>query len=226
MLRMPRESGIYSIWVASLAFAAPFMHSYGPRPLVLDALAGSLAMLPATGYARMRSIGFRLAALLSVAAPYAVAVAYTWPQGILAAATGAFLLYSSLRFQALTVVLGGGLVAFHGTMLALASHAPLILAFLPVPYAILGSAEALIRISGESIQALIAEASCMILVLGFAVLYADAWSLAGAIVIIDVALRILVRIMGLASRIPLKAYGVIEFIRLTLVLSMVGLYYA
>ncbi len=111
-------------------------------------------------------------------------------------------------------------------MLALASHAPLILASLPVPYAILGSAEALTRVSGESIQVLVAEASCMVLVLGFAVLYAGAWSLAGAIVIIDVALRILVRIMGLAARIPLKACGVIEFICLTLVLSIVGLYYA
>ena len=222
MLRMPRESGIYSIWIASLVFAARRVSSAGLGLPVGAALLGSIIMLPATEYARSENPGARLAALGLAASPYLLVLAYTWPHSLPAAAVGAVLLYFSLRLQALRVVVGGGLVAFHGTMLALAGGMPLIDSLLPIPYATLGSAEAFIRISGSSKPALLAEALCMAMVLLYAVLYPGIPSPAGLAIILDVSARILMRITGFSARMPLKAYGVLEFLRLTIVLGVAG----
>ncbi|MDK2384068.1 MAG: hypothetical protein QI199_04570 [Candidatus Korarchaeota archaeon] len=223
-LRMPREGGIYSIWVAALAYAAPLLWSRGLGTPACLALLGSAAILPASEHARVGSRTARILATLSVAAPYAAVAASRLPGAAVVALAGLLLYYASLRLDpSLRPVVGGGLIAFHGSMLALSLGVDPLRSLVPVPYAVLGAAEASVRVSGPRASTRALETCCGALLAVYALLALGPASLQGAAVTADLLARLAMWGSGLARRLSLKAYGVLEFARLTTVLLVLGL---
>ncbi len=210
----PREGGVYGVWVASMVMGLLSMPRLGPD--VVLGLVGSLASLFMANPSRVRLycvglVSLMFLPLVALHLPYSLAPLVLFPP----------LFYATLRGGTLRYVTGAGLVALPGGLLALASETPWV-SVLPPLYAMMASGMAYRRIYGSSPHGLEVASGAGVFVYGVALILAGA-RLAGLVLLVDVVLRLVVRVFGWDLGVRLRTYGFIEAFRSLAVMTVVGL---
>ena len=229
-LRLPREHGLTSVWLASLVYGLAQVSRVGPL-LGLAVAAAIMVLLHADGFLdcfadrRLRGCipGFTL-----IFAPYlAIMVLEPSPIHMLVVVLTALLaaaLHASTRSSKVThysTIAGGTLISLHAYFIMAAGGANLLNAlFLPL-YTAMSVAQAALRVIGwrGSVQALLYTSMAATLLFA-ATLFPPA-SL--VLLVGDVVSRIVQEASGISSRMSVKRYGLTELIRGILVLGALGI---
>lgn len=221
LLSLPRESGVYGVWLASLLFALPNLVE-AELYKVLSGLSASILALLTLNYVRYSGGGLRILVVLVVAGLYTPIILDSIPYSLMVAVLAVPLLVLSLKGTLTGIVAGGGLIAFHGSLLYLAGSEGLI-AFLPGLYGLFATSQAGVRVGGRRLGVTLFEALSLAGLAGL-----SAWILvyasrtAGLILLLDIILRVAGEFLGVHSRLPLKAYGFLEFARSSTVMAVTG----
>ncbi len=222
LLSLPRESGVYGVWLASLLYALPNMAGAQPYK-VLPGLTASILSLFTLNYVRYSKSAWRLLIIAVIASLYSPIIVDSIPYSVAVIALVIPLLLTSLRGTITGIVAGGGLIAFHGSLLYLSGSEGL-LAFLPGFYGLLATAQAGVRVGGRQLGVTLFEAFSFAAVFPLSIWIIEGLDrLAGSILLVDLMLRVVGEVGGLHSRLPLKVYGFLEFGRSILIMLILGI---
>ncbi len=216
MSGFPKQSGLISVWFATLVYALGIA---GIRPALM---ASTLVLLSAEPV--QRAIARRdLKGLAWTIPPLTLYLALVPPEGIVILALP-FLAMMLAMFPATrggrevthwSTVIGSSLIAMHSPAYLL-SHPPAtdeIRAFLPVIYTATATSQASLRVLGENRWVSILFKAMLVfqVVLGFILGL-------GLVLLIDALSRVF------QPKLSVKAHGILEFLRMTTVCSVMALH--
>jgi len=213
-LSKPREGGVYGVWTASFVFGLMSVSYYNAS--VGLAIAAGLITLLLSDPQRFNPLCLSIPVIL-----YAPIIIGGLPYSILAILVFPPLYYVTLHGGVLRNVSGAGMVALPGGLLALASGEPGLI-LLPVSYGIMASSFAYRRIYRSQPMMLDYGSVASIILYSLSLFY-NGIVLGGAILLIDLSLRVTLRVSGLDYRMGLRTYGFLEAFRSLTVMTLTGL---
>ncbi|RLE61284.1 MAG: hypothetical protein DRJ35_00900 [Thermoprotei archaeon] len=222
IIRLPREGGIYGVWLGALSFALKNILNHIDFRLVLG-LAGSVMFLLTLDYVRYEKTTKRYIPVVIVSSLY-LPLLITRPELVLFYATLAFsFLYLHLRYTGYRTIYGSGVLALHGSILRVYGNWDPFISLTPLFFSLFAVTEAYERVYTTSRTTLALK---MVFGLGIVFLamymYWMAYPTAALIYLLDFMVRLVTEASGLYTRMSLKFYGFVEFFRHILVLGVMG----
>ncbi len=230
ILKIPKESGLLSLWLATLIYALLEVRTW--NLYVLSSLTGSIILLLISdeilgliASRRFKKLVKLLSGIVFVYTPSLIINPLVLPLAIALLLLVAIIFLSTSPGREVThgsTIAGSAAVAMHSPILMVSGGAlnPVDL-MIPPLYSILSTSHASIRVLGWDSRAFISGVAAGISLL----LITSQSSSLLMVILVDLVSRLLQEISGLSSKIRVKTYGLIELARscLTLaVLAMVG----
>lgn len=234
MLKLPREHGITSIWLSTLAYAILQIKELNPFTPI--AILGSFVSLLLADYMLVcianRRFRRGLSGMIIIALIYSPILVVRFQQLITPIVIFAILLmlliYLTREGKPIThgsTAVGGGLIAVHSTFILVSGGvASSWIHLFPVIYSLTATSQASLGVIGyqRNIAMIFYSMLATLSLFGF-VFYFLASPFSLYIIIADTLSRVVQDISGLSARISIKAYGLMEFFRTLIVLSSLGI---
>lgn len=194
----------------------------------VSGLVGSVLVLLTLNYVRYSKGPGRLLIPGVVAAFYAPIIVSSQPYTLALATVGIVLLAGSMAWRRMSIVLGGGLVGFHGSLLyaarGLDTTLGVLYSLLPAVYSLASTSHASLRVVGLRRLDLALWTAMMAALAGYSLLlYTDSHRLASILLLTDTLIRILETITRANYKLGIKQFGIIEFARNLVVMSLIGI---
>ncbi|GEM_PF-2626178 len=224
-LRVPKESGLLSLWLATLIYALLKVRTW--NFLVLSSLAGSIALLLISDEILNLIASKRIKKLikqLSVVLIFYIPLLLVYPMvlllGLITVPLVAIIFLSTSPSREIThgsTIAGSAALAMHSPILII-SGGELDLAYLLLPplYSIMATSHASIRVLGWELKALLSGIVAGVTLISITL---PSPSLA-TVILVDISSRLLQEITGLSSKVRVRTYGFIELARSCLTLAV------
>ncbi len=219
--RIPREGGVYGVWIAGLVLSIAVIYKHGLEYRELLSLTGYTIALflinPTVKYTIIDIIVCSIVPLI-LSLPLILSHGFNSILVILAAALAAIGMAAAPRYRQ---ILGAGLLVTPASLILLDAARP-IQALLPMAYASMATAFALdVVVHGSSPGVRRSAYAASIVTLLIAALYPSVFII--GVVVLDILSRLAGAITGYYYRMQLKKYGFLETFRVIIAMAAIGL---
>ncbi len=227
-LRVPKESGLLSLWLATLIYALLKVRTWNLP--VLASLAGSIVLLLLSdeilhliASRRIKKLINQLSVVLILYIPLLLVNPMVLFLGLITVPFIVIILLSTSPDREIThgsTIAGSAAVAMHSPVLMI-SGGELDPAYLMIPplYSIMATSHASIRVLGCNLKALLSGIVAVAILISIT-LPSPALAI---VILVDISSRLLQEVTGLSSRVRVRTFGFIEFARSCLTLAVSAL---
>lgn len=219
--RIPREGGVYGVWIAGLALSLTVMYKHGfgyKEPLSLAGYMIALFLINPTIKYTITDIIVCSTVPLVLSIPLILGHGISSIPVILAAALAAIGMAAAPRYRQ---IIGAGLLVTPASLILLDVASP-IQALLPMAYASMATAFALdVVVHGSSPGVRRSAYAASMVTLLVAALYSSVPII--VVIVLDILSRIVGVVTGYYYRMQLKKYGFLETFRVIIAMAAIGL---